>query len=219
MYEDYEKNLKDYLEVLKDDLKIILTSTIPTQKNLMKTLLWVNVTIMGFLIAIFSKDSQILLFLSIPFIFSSISIFLILKSLTDGRVKYFATPPFDDITKHLDQDFERQKGLISLISSLKTAFEKNTLIVKKRANKINYATKFTIFSAISIFFIIIFITNQAILHKEDVMGEEKKTPPTSLDSTKPEYQLATNNTASRKTEYYSKNESKKVGKKSKKEGK
>jgi hypothetical protein len=57
-YKDYEENLKDYLDIVKDDLKILLTSTIPTQKNLMKTLLWVNMSILGFLIAIISKNSS-----------------------------------------------------------------------------------------------------------------------------------------------------------------
>lgn len=162
-YENYEKNLKDYLEVLKDDFKILLTSTIPTQKNLMKTLLWINMTIIGFIIALIAKEkSTILLMLSMPFVFSSIAILLILKSLTDGRIKSFASPEFKDITKHLNQDFERQRGIITLISSLKKAFESNAQIVKKRADKIHIAINLTITSSIILFFIIILIANAAI---------------------------------------------------------
>lgn len=162
-YENYEKNLKDYLEVLKDDFKILLTSTIPTQKNLMKTLLWINMTIIGFVIALIAKEkSTILLMLSIPFVFSSFAILLILKSLTDGRIKSFASPKFDDITKHLNQDFERQRGIITLITSLTKAFEANAQIVKKRADKIHTAINFTITSSIVLFFIIILIANAAI---------------------------------------------------------
>jgi len=163
-YENYEKNLKDYFEVLKDDFKILLTSTIPTQKNLMKTLLWINMTILGFLIALIAKESSttIFLMLSIPFVFSFFAILLILKSLTDGRIKSFASPKFEDITKHLNQDFERQKGIITLISSLKKAFEANAQIVKKRADKIHTAINLTITSSIILFFIIILIANKAI---------------------------------------------------------
>jgi len=105
----------------------------------------------------------VLLLISIPFTLSSLSILSILKSLTDGREKSYASPPLEAITKHLWKDFERHQGLISLISSVKTAFENNSKIVQKRAEKIHLSINLTFASAISIFFIIIIVANKAIL--------------------------------------------------------
>ena len=67
--ENYEHNLKLYNESIRKDLDITLTSTIPIQKNLMKTILWLNSSIIGLSIAILSKNIHIG-YIVIPFVFS-----------------------------------------------------------------------------------------------------------------------------------------------------
>ncbi|RXJ90397.1 hypothetical protein CRV01_04355, partial [Arcobacter sp. CECT 8983] len=154
----FEDNLKLYFESKRKDLDILLTSTIPTQKNLMKTILWLNSSILAFTITLLGKQVGII-FLSIPFIFSFISIFHILFSLTDGRAKSFGTIPLENIKKIPQNKNERIQALYDMNTCIDIAFKNNSLIIKKRANKIGLATKYTIVSVTSIFFAIVFYVN------------------------------------------------------------
>lgn len=141
-----KENLKLYIDSKRKDLDIILTTTIPTQKRLMKTILWLNVTILGVCFTcIYHK--VLLMYCALPFTLSSVAIYLILSSLRDGRVKSFGTP-------ELEKMFNQKKSINALIllsKSIKTATEANSEIVKKRADKISISTNLTIVSAISVF--------------------------------------------------------------------
>ena len=74
--ESYEYNLKLYNESIRKDLDITLSS-IPAQKNLMKTILWLNSSIIGLCLTALSKDIG-LIYISMPFIFSFLGIITIL---------------------------------------------------------------------------------------------------------------------------------------------
>ncbi len=218
--ENYINNLKLYFETIKQDFNIILTSTIPTQKNLIKTLLWLNITFIATTLTILNLKSNsffITLLTSLPFIFSTISISILLLALIKGRTKTFAHPKLEVITSLVNEPYEEIQGLLDLINSYKKAFDNNSQIVKNRANKMHTATIFTFFSGFSLFVVIIIIANLQLGGK---MSEEKKqTPPTQpREISKPEVSLSTNSKIQPAYESYkhkvesSKKEEKKEGK-------
>jgi hypothetical protein len=157
--EAYEHNLKLYFESKRKDLDILLGTTIPAQKNLMKTILWLNSSILAITITLLIKKDMQIIFLSLPFIFSSIAIFQILFSLKDGREKTFGTLPLSEIDKIPQDENEKAQGLYNMNTSLDIAFKANSSLVVKRGSKIGMATNFTILSAISIFTMIIIYVN------------------------------------------------------------
>ncbi len=157
-HESYEYNLKLYNESIRKDLDITLTSTIPTQKNLMKTILWINTSIIGLTLTALAKN-LVVIYISIPFIFSSIAIGTILFALKDGRVKSFGTPSIKQIENIKPDHFEKINGLIVLNESIEKALNNNIALISNRAAKIAFSTNMTIVSLISIFLMTIFIVN------------------------------------------------------------
>lgn len=160
--ESIEHNYKLYNENIRKDLDILLTSTIPIQKQLMKTILWINATILGLTIAAIEKKLAIY-WISVPFFFSFIAIIKVLLSLKDGRIKYFGAPSIEYIENIPNNQWTKSKGIVNTNKSLKFAFDKNSDIVKNRAEKISFSINCTIFSIISIFLIGIIYVNFKIL--------------------------------------------------------
>lgn len=196
--ESYEYNLKLYNESIRKDLDISLTSTIPIQKNLMKTILWINTSIIGLVVLSF-KEHFSDIFMAIPFVLSLFSILIILVSLKDGRVKYFGSPKIEELNNLQEDEYMKYRGLLNLSQSYKIAFDNNIRIVKDRGGKIAIAINFTILSIISI--AILSITYYSLnFIKEENMSNEDKTEvtisrPTKASKTaKPSISVATNNT-------------------------
>ena len=162
MIDNYEYNLKLYNESIRKDLDIILTSTIPTQKNLMKTLLWINSIIIGLLTTIITsniKNKIIIISISMPYLFSFLAIIILLLSLKDGRVKSFATPPMKIIEDIEWNKWTKIDALTKINKATKDAFDINSKIIITRGKKIAKATNFTILSIICIFIISIMYAN------------------------------------------------------------
>ncbi len=196
--ENYEHNLKLYNESIRKDLDITLTSIIPTQKNLMKTILWLNSSIIGLLIASLSKGIFIG-YIAIPFIFSFLAILTILFALKDGRIKAFGTPNISDIQDIAQDENEKVMGLIQMNNSYKIAFDNNEKLIKKRAKKIALATNKTIVSFISIpILLIVFYCNSNLMKGGKPMAENDSQKPTvrptmSSATSKPAVMMSTNN--------------------------
>ncbi len=202
MIEDYEHNLKLYNESIRKDLDIILSSTIPIQKNLMKTLLWINSVVIGLLTSLMKydlKNTFIILSISIPYTFSFMAIMILLISLKDGRVKAFGTPSMNSLEDIEPNKWAKSQGLANINHSLKKAFDINSVIVIKRGERIARAVNFTILSVIFIFLITILHTNLILTKGGNTMSENKKDtnfddrPKMSSSTIKPELMLATNN--------------------------
>lgn len=198
-YEAYEHNLKLYNDSIRKDLDITLTSIIPTQKNLMKTILWLNTSIIGLSIAALTKDIFIG-YLVVPFILSFFAILIILFALKDGRIKAFGTPFISDIENIEVGKNEKIMGLIQMNHSYKLAFENNEKLIKKRAQKIGWATNKTITAIISIpILLIIFYINSNLMKGGSEMAENDdpntSTRPTMSSATsKPAAMMSTNST-------------------------
>jgi len=202
MIEDYEYNLKLYNESIRKDLDIILSSTVPIQKNLMKTLLWINSVAIGLLTSFMTydlKNTFIILSISIPYTFSFMAIMILLISLKDGRVKAFGTPIINDFEDIEPNKWAKSQGLANINRSLKEAFDINSGIVIKRGEKIAQAVNFTILSVVFIFLTTIVYANLILTKGGNTMSENKKDtnfddrPKMSSSTSKPEIMLATNN--------------------------
>lgn len=156
--EAYEYNLKLYNESVRKDLDITLSSTIPTQKNLMKTVLWLNSSVIGLCLAAISKDIGII-YISMPFAFSFVGIMTILYSLKDGRTKTLGTPPIKSIENINSNKYEKINGLITMNESFEKALNSNIELIEKRAKKIAFATNMTILSISTIFIVGVLYVN------------------------------------------------------------
>lgn len=155
--ESYEYNLKLYNESIRKDLDITLSS-IPAQKNLMKTILWLNSSIIGLCLTALSKDIG-LIYISMPFIFSFLGIITILYSLKDGRTKTLGSPSIEFIQNIKPDEYEKINGLITMNESFEKALNNNIELIEKRAQKIAFSTNMTIISMISIFIISVLYVN------------------------------------------------------------
>jgi hypothetical protein len=140
-----EKNLTIHYDSVRKDLDIVLTSTIPTQKNLMKTILWVNASILAMELTQFSQLPYHE-WLSVSMCFSFFAIYIIIYSLKKGQIKYFGEANIEDVESLKDDQFEHIRGLSLMMFTAKDALEKNLNIVQTRAKKLSYATTFTLLS-------------------------------------------------------------------------
>ena len=156
--ENREKNLTLHYESVRKDLDIVLTSTIPTQKNLMKTILWINASIIG---AVVVQEAPLLYFkwLLIPFFFSFFAILLIVYSLKKGQTKSFGEADINKIEQLASDKFEHIHGLSIMMYTAKDALEQNLIIVAKRAKNLSGAITFTLVSLLALLLYIVLILN------------------------------------------------------------
>jgi hypothetical protein len=165
----------------------------------MKTLLWMNTSILGLCIIVLREDIDIY-YIAIPFLLSFIAILLILFSLKDGKQKSFGTPPFDDIENIKEDEWMKFQGLINMSKAHKFAFDHNAKIVETRASKISYATNLLISSVISIFIVVLLYLYQNYERRSQMADNNENNstksssskPTMSSATTKPEVMLSTN---------------------------
>jgi len=163
--ENREKNLKLHYEAMRKDLDILLTSMIPTQKNLMKTIMWINAIVLGLILNNFLKFKYA--FFMIPsFAFSAMAFGLILYSLKKGRSKtlgHINTLEMENINQNR---FEAIVGLQKLIVAIEKAIKSNSVIIEKRGKKISDSVNFTLASIGLILVYAIFLFNLILRGKE-----------------------------------------------------
>jgi len=182
--ENYEKNLKISYESARKDLDIILSNIIPNQKNLMKTYLWLNVTIIGSILAVisrFSDNSFVLAFLVLSFFFSAFSYIEILISLKKGQFKAFGRTHIKTMEGIDDKDdYAHCIGLFRACEVTVSAIRENELIVSARARHISRALSFTILSSVFFFISIVVIMNMSYLMRGgEKMASESSKPTTA----------------------------------------
>lgn len=163
--ENREKNLKIHYEAMRKDLDITLSTMIPTQKNLMKTIMWVDAIVLGLIVNNFQKIKCA--FFMIPsFIFSAIAFGLILYSLKEGRSKTLGHIDTKELEGIKQDRFEAIIGLQKLIVATEKAINQNSEIIKNRGKKIADAINFTLLSVSLIFVYSIFLFNLILRGKE-----------------------------------------------------
>lgn len=163
--ENREKNLKLHYEAMRKDLDIMLTSMIPTQKNLMKTIMWINAIILGLILNNFLEFKYA--FFMIPsFTFSAIAFILIIYSLKKGRSKTLGHIDTREIEEITENRFETIVGLNKLIVATESAIKNNSEIIESRGKKIADSINFTLMSIGLILIYSIFLFNLTLRGKE-----------------------------------------------------
>ena len=101
--DNYTTNLTLHYEAKKSELKQILRVSIPHQVNKMKTIMWINIILIGFTLQFLNpSNTQKILTLftielpSISLMFSIISIFFVFLAMIIHRAKNYGV--LDDIT-------------------------------------------------------------------------------------------------------------------------
>lgn len=149
---DYEHNINMHYEAKRKELDILLTSSMPQQLSTMKTLLWINIIMMGAILHFVEKfplpDSIIgFLFLSLCGVLSVMGAILI------GRTKSYGVP--DDVLymhHYKDNEWTISQATTDLLKMAAVAIEENRKVLVSRAKLMHLATVFT---TVSILFIVI----------------------------------------------------------------
>lgn len=153
--DNYEKNLKLNYEAVRKDLDILLSHTIPMQKNLIKTYLWVNFLLLGYIMHQISQvHISTILFglLILIWVLSLISIYCSLRALTFGQEKFFGHIDISIMGKIKEDQYEHINGLNKMLEATKSAFDQNARIISKRAQYISYSLRYTL-SSLGIIFL------------------------------------------------------------------
>lgn len=193
-YEAFEANLKLNYEAVRKDLDIVLTSMIPMQKNLVKTYLWLNTTILGVIAAIYHTYGLLYGTLLLPFSASAYAVFISIFALVHGQDKYFGHIDINAMSKLPSDEMEKVRGLVKMTSAVKEAFEFNKTIVIKRSKYLRNALHMTIASFALLFIFSIVFINFERKEVNNPMGDNKKEE-VMKDSQHPASSMSTNNTS------------------------
>lgn len=146
---NYESNLKLSYDSIRKDYDIILTSVIPTQKNLIKTYLWLDTFILG-ICFFFVKEKLITSFvlfeLFITLLPCVISMGILLFALYHNKEKQFIYFEPKTIANIKNDKWSYAQGLINCIKGTKEAFDFNSKIVSFRASLIRRGAAFLFLS-------------------------------------------------------------------------
>lgn len=142
--ESYEDNLKIHYEACRKDLDIQLTSSMPQQMNIIKTILWINLLLFGLSIQIlkdvkfnFAYDNIVYL---IFYIATFISIILMIAALLKRNPKWYGAYENIGYSYELyDEKYAKSDMLGTLLKNARTAFEENRKVMKEIADVLHYA--------------------------------------------------------------------------------
>lgn len=157
---DYENALKDLLELKKNQLNNILNNSIPNQFSNIKTLLWINFTLLSIVLLLLSRNflnpdsSTKGLIVLIGF-----NIVFLLYTMFKHRQKFYGDFDADDYTDHLwdninGEDYDYSSHLMNLIKHLEKAINENIKTIKSRGSIMHIVT-FLLICSIILFAIIV----------------------------------------------------------------
>ncbi|MGP1484875.1 MAG: hypothetical protein ACTTJC_02050 [Campylobacter sp.] len=143
---NYENNLKVSYEAIRKDYDIAITSLIPTQKNLIRTYLWLDLLLLGFCFTIARDSTNVCLsvLISITSILCVISIVIFISALYYHQKKSIVNIDIQEIADIQDNEYSHAQGLINLIHKTQTSYDKNISIIEYRAKYIRWATRILI---------------------------------------------------------------------------
>ncbi len=161
IFADYEHNLRLHYEAKRKDLDIILSSSIPAQFSIIKTLIWINLVMFG-LVATFFKPQiqqafncfQIFIYLLLCLILAG-AILGIFALLIRNKPLYGSIYEQSLMYRVKDGNDAKSMALLTYIKYVSLASRYNLLLLRKRAKYMRIATITTAFSAIGILLLII----------------------------------------------------------------
>ena len=179
-FENYEKNLKVHYESYRKHLDIQLATSMPHQMNVMKTILWVDLLMLGLFVQVV-KDTSFSLVHLLFYVPVSISVSLVIIALLKRRYKYYGTHTDMDLSiKLYDEEFAVTDMLGTLIKNCSEAIDKNAEIMADIAKFMHTALWSTLLS--TLMFILVFAL-AVTLEGNKVMAEKKPKAPSQQTTT------------------------------------
>lgn len=179
---NYEANLKLHYEAKRKELDILLTSSMPTQLSTIKTLLWMNIVMVGLMMQIF-RSIPLTTMAKGFFVISIVSICIALAAMLIKRVKSYGV--IDDIeytSKLQDNKWTVSQGLSDMLSAAHGSIMDNRAVIVQRAKLMHIATWLTLFS---ILFLCLSVWFRAIQIEDIPMADDKSQKPVPVHSTTP----------------------------------
>lgn len=158
---NYEKNLLLNYNAIAKDIEMIITSVIPTQKNLIQMFLWLNTTLIGAMFVMYDKYGVFIAVkgtMIVSFSFSSFAAAIAIGALSGGKMKSFTHIPLT-LMPELSGKYEHIHGLNKMTEAAMDSYHKNSDIVSNRAKSLSWALWFTKASAIFLLIAMVLILN------------------------------------------------------------
>lgn len=174
--QDYEHNLKLFLNSKQSEIETILRVSMPHQLSNMKTILWLNFLLVGFSLHLLQGTKPSMFYLSF-FIASFISTCSIVIALLNRRYKHYGTiGDIDYMSKYIpDNEWAKSTAIAALIKHTDDAINANKAIMKYLAKYMHFAT-WTTLAAIALF--ILSVYTQIYTKGGDEQMAKKPTPTT-----------------------------------------
>ncbi|MDD3770508.1 MAG: hypothetical protein PHV10_07875 [Sulfuricurvum sp.] len=177
---NYETNLKLHYEAKRKELDILLTSSMPTQLSTIKTLLWMNIVMVGLMMQIF-RSMPLTVMAKGFFLLSIVSICITLAAMLIKRVKSYGV--IDDMeyaSKLQDNQWTVSQGLADMLSAAHGSIVDNRDVIVQRAKLMHIATWLTLFS---ILFLCLSVWFRPIQNEDIPMADDKSQKPVPVHST------------------------------------
>lgn len=171
---NYEANLKLHYEAKRKELDILLSTSMPTQLTTIKTLLWMNIVMVGLVMQLF-RSTPLTETAKGFFVISIVSICITLAAMLVKRVKsYGVIDDIDYASKLTDNEWTVSKGLADMLSAAHGSIMDNRLVIESRAKLMHLATWLTLFS---ILLLCLSVWFRPIQFEDKSMANEKTEKP------------------------------------------
>lgn len=145
--ESFEHNLKIHYDAMQNELNTIIRNTIPSQLNVIKTIMWINVIFLGISLNLKNVNLTfyVLLFLILVSLFISFYIMIIGRAILYGNSQRIAL--MKDIK---DNKWAKTTGFYWMMHNTQRAIRYNAKIIIVRSRFIKYNLILTSLSLFSI---------------------------------------------------------------------
>ena len=177
----YEENLKSHIEIEKSNIETILRVSMPHQLSNIKTILWVNLVLLGLSLSIFYK-LPFNLGIVFMWISSFVAITLNVIALLGRRYKIY--PEIDKMYayKIYDNQYSRSLMLGEILTTIKSAVNSNRNIMAEIAKFMHSSLYLTL---ASLFFFFVYLGIATFQLKECHNGSQTTaTASKTINSTK-----------------------------------
>jgi len=154
---NYEENLKLHYESKRQELNLLLSSSLPHQISNIKMILWINFLFLGLSVTILKNLHFYCVYL-IPYIISILAIISMLIALTKRRSKmYGGIDKLDYVSVDIeDGKYAKSKMLAGLLSNTYAAVEYNRESLQRLSKYLRFSILVT-FVAVVLFFILVVV--------------------------------------------------------------
>lgn len=170
----YEANLKLHYDSLRNELDTIIRWSIPLQMGTIKTVMWLNIVLMGLGVQIMIKEShEFVWIIFLLLLISCISIGIALKAMIIGRKTHYGNHLKRTYMMSIPDDkWSKVEGVYRMFYDISRAVRYNGIVLIKRKKSIRIAM---LLSGLSLFLFIALVFTYSIKGNNN----DKETPRTT----------------------------------------